>query len=70
MNVGYSLLRAHKPTELPIALGQALARAKLGDQARQIVLHRLFKALKPGEQLQCQVELLNCKRAMRGETFS
>ena len=56
--------------ELPIALGQVLATTKLGNEARQVTLHRLFKALKPADQLRCQIELMNCKRAMRGETLA
>jgi hypothetical protein len=53
--------------ELPIALAHELARAKVTDQDRQLVLGRIFRRLKPVDQFRCRAELMNCRQAKRGE---
>lgn len=68
---GYSLLsHCTAPRPLAIALGQELARAKLGDNARQALLGRIYATLPAGQQLACKAELAECRAARRGERLA
>lgn len=53
--------------ELHVALAHELARAKVGDDARQGLLRRLFNAMPIGRQIACNKELRTCRAAKRGE---
>lgn len=70
-NEGYSLLSKCAPARsLAVALGQELARAKLGDNARQSLLGRIYNSLSAGQQLACKMELAECRAARRGERLA
>lgn len=67
----YSLLEQCKPPRpLHIALAHELARAKLGDYARQSVLARNFASLDHGDKLRCISELRECQAARRGQRLA
>lgn len=55
------------PRELPAAIAHEFARTKWSNVARMELLNRLFVAMSPLDQLACKIELMLCRRAMRGE---
>lgn len=51
------------PRPLFAALAHYLCATKPGNQARMIVLNRLFVALKPLDQMQCRIEMQRVRDA-------
>lgn len=70
MTQEFSLLRTARVRPLAIALAHSLAVAKLGDTDRQVLLGRVFRTLRIGEQIACRGELRACKAAQRGHTLA
>jgi hypothetical protein len=59
------------PRTLGIALAHCFAVCRAGrDTERLEQLNKLFAKLKPADQIACRWELLQCQRAVRGETFA
>ncbi len=56
---------AYRP--FPVALGQEIAKTKLGAYDRMALLTRVYTGLKPADRLRCITELELCKAAKRGE---
>lgn len=50
---------------LPIALAHEFMRAKPADQERQFMLSRIFRRLKPVDQMRCRDELHFCRDIKR-----
>lgn len=64
------MLRERPSRPLPIALAHCLVNTSLRRQTRVAVLNRIYRRLKPAQQIRCRLEIIEARAAKRGERIA